>query len=297
MLIVIPAEVQVFLPRRPWMNWLLVGLTCLVSVALFFAPVTEEQLDLLTLIPGSLTGFWGHMLVHLGWMHLFGNMAFLWVFGNAVASTLKPWVYLLLYLACGSASALLHLGFDGDPAVGASGAINGIVGFYLALYPRNPITCWYLFFIKGGEFEIKGMWLVGLWFILDVLGVLSGDQGVAYWAHIGGFLMGLSLGMAALKSGFVRLSDLDHPSLWELLTKTALPRLSFSELVNGQAPAAVELGYLVSNQGNQLGPYTVEVMRDLHAKHILKNDDWVWNEAEQKWVPMAEFLGLDQGGE
>lgn len=295
MLIVIPAEVQVFLPRRPWMNWVLVVLTCMVSGGLILSRVPEEQVEFLFLEPGSLTGFLGHLLVHDGWMHLAGNMVFLWVFGNAVASTLKPWAYLVLYFLCGSASALLHLGFDGDPAVGASGAINGMVGFYLALYPRNPITCWYLFMIKAGEFEIKGIWLVGIWFLLDIFGVLTGGDGVAYWGHIGGFVMGFSLGLLALRSGYVRLTEYDHPSLWELLTKTTLHRQSLSEAING--PVVVEPGYLVSNQGNQLGPYTLAVVQDLHAKHILKNEDWVWIETEQQWIPMTDFLGRNRAGE
>jgi membrane associated rhomboid family serine protease len=288
MLIVIPAEVQVFLPFRPWMNWVLLGLTCLVSGFFLVAPVAEETVDLWVLYPGVWTGFWGHLLIHGDWMHLIGNMVFLWVFGNAVASTLKPWAYLLLYLLCGSASALLHLGFDGDPAVGASGAINGIIGFYLALYPRNPITCWYLFFIKAGEFEMKGMWLVGIWFLLDVLGVLTGDVGVAYWGHIGGFVMGLSLGLAALKMRFVVLTAFDHPSLWEMLTQTTLARQSPDQLMG--IPQVVEATWLVSNQGNQLGPYTLAVILDLRSKHILRDEDWVWMETEQKWVSLSDFL-------
>src|SRR5882757_1931354 len=141
------------------------------------------------------------MFLHGGWMHLLGNMLFLWVFGGAVEDALGHFQYLLFYFLCGIGSAATHLAFNWGskiPTVGASGAISGIMGAFIVLYPRSRVTtlipALFLFF----TIRIPAVLMLGYWFFIQVFsGVASlgmSDQGgVAWWAHVGGFLLGAIL--------------------------------------------------------------------------------------------------------
>ena len=88
-------------------------------------------------------------------------------------------------------AAAMHLTFVGGPMIGASGAINGIVGVFLLWYPLNSSSCIYWFYIRGGTFQISSYWMILFWLMFDIWGVASGGGSVAYWAHIGGFLAGM----------------------------------------------------------------------------------------------------------
>lgn len=136
------------------------------------------------------------LFLHGGWMHLLGNMLFLWVFGNNVEDRLGRLRFLPFYLLCGVAASLVQ-GFtdqgNGMPLIGASGAISGIIGGYLLLHPRAGI--WTLVFMVI-PMKIPA-WLWGaVYFALQFLALgdaSNPDGGVAYWAHIGGFLTGMLL--------------------------------------------------------------------------------------------------------
>jgi membrane associated rhomboid family serine protease len=140
------------------------------------------------------------MFLHGGWMHLLGNMLFLWVFGGAVEEALGHFQYLVFYLVCGVGSALVHTAFNlGSkvPTIGASGAISGVMGAFIVLFPRARVTTMIppLFFFT---FKIPAYLMLGYWFLLQFFsGVASlgmTDQGgVAWWAHVGGFLLGAAL--------------------------------------------------------------------------------------------------------
>jgi membrane associated rhomboid family serine protease len=141
------------------------------------------------------------MFLHGGWMHLLGNMLFLWVFGGSVEETLGHIQYLIFYFICGIGSAAVHTAFNWGskvPTIGASGAISGVMGAFIVLYPRARVTtlipALFLFF----TIRIPAVLMLGYWFFIQFFsGVASlgvGDQGgVAWWAHVGGFILGALL--------------------------------------------------------------------------------------------------------
>ena len=143
------------------------------------------------------------MFIHGGWLHLIGYMLFLWVFGDNVEDAMGHSRYLLFYLLAGVGAVALQVFVDPDsriPMIGASGAIAGVLGAYLVLYPRATVSVlipwlWFL-----GTFPVPAAFLIVFWFLLQLLngvadlGAASGvTQGVAFWAHVGGFLVGLVL--------------------------------------------------------------------------------------------------------
>ncbi len=138
------------------------------------------------------------MFLHAGWLHLLGNMLFLYIFGDNVEDRLGHFRYLITYLLCGLGAAFTHLLFNFHsrvPTVGASGAIAGVLGAYFLLYPSARVLTWFGFFVLW-----LPAWLVlGYWFVLQFLSgaasTLSSSQAspVAFWAHVGGFITGLLL--------------------------------------------------------------------------------------------------------
>jgi membrane associated rhomboid family serine protease len=135
------------------------------------------------------------MFLHGGFLHIAGNMLFLWIFGDNVEDYFGHLPYLLFYFVCGIGSGLAHIVFNYHsslPALGASGAISGVMGAYIILYPRAQVlTLVFIFFIPIPAFIILGYWFL-LQFFAGVSTVgASATGGVAWWAHIGGFLMGM----------------------------------------------------------------------------------------------------------
>ncbi len=139
------------------------------------------------------------MFLHGGWMHLLGNMWFLWLFGNNIEDSMTRVRFLAFYLICGVAAAALQVLVEPDsviPMVGASGAISGVMGAYLVLYPRVRVfTAVFLgFFFTTIALPAWAMLLY--WMFLQVAGGFTrvgGQGGVAFWAHVGGFLAGVLL--------------------------------------------------------------------------------------------------------
>jgi membrane associated rhomboid family serine protease len=148
------------------------------------------------------------MFLHGDILHLGGNMLYLWIFGNNVEDAMGHWRFLAFYVVCGIAAALLHAVQDpGDvvPMVGASGAISGVLGAYLLLFPMARVFVWFGFIFM---FWVPALVVLGLWFgfqALSVLGDPSGAQsGIAWWAHLGGFAVGMALTLlpAMRRQGF-----------------------------------------------------------------------------------------------
>ncbi len=138
------------------------------------------------------------MFMHGGWMHLGGNMLYLWIFGDNVEDAMGGLKYLLFYLLCGVAAAFAQIMVDPDsqiPSLGASGAISGVLGAYLVLYPRQRVRV----FLLRGITEMPAILVIGLWIVLQFVNglgqVAQTEQtgGVAYAAHVGGFVAGLLL--------------------------------------------------------------------------------------------------------
>jgi membrane associated rhomboid family serine protease len=139
------------------------------------------------------------MFLHGGFLHLGGNMLYLWIFGNNVEDAMGHGRYLPFYLACGIAAALAegvvnpHSAF---PMIGASGAISGVLAAYVLIYPRARITVIIPLGILLYPTKISAFYVVGFWFVLQILsGLLTaqGAPGTAWWAHVGGFAAGVVL--------------------------------------------------------------------------------------------------------
>ena len=142
------------------------------------------------------------MFLHGSWMHLLGNMWFLWLFGNNIEDSMGHGRFLVFYLLCGVAAALLQVVISRDspvPMVGASGAISGVMGAYLILYPRVRVYTFVPIGIIPLSLALPAWTMLLYWMALQVLGGVfstlstEGGGGVAFWAHIGGFVAGIVL--------------------------------------------------------------------------------------------------------
>jgi membrane associated rhomboid family serine protease len=140
--------------------------------------------------------FLSFMFLHGGFLHLLGNMWFLYIFGDNVEDRLGHLRYLIFYLLCGWISGLFHLFINWHsqiPTIGASGAIAGVMGAYFILYPKSRILTLIPIFIIPYFIEIPAFFFLGIWFLLQFLSVAwaKGQGGIAWWAHIGGFIVGI----------------------------------------------------------------------------------------------------------
>ncbi len=162
----------------------------------------------LAMIPAPLTVITS-MFMHGGWMHLIGNMLFLWVLGDNVEDAMGHGRFIVFYVLCGIAAALTHAGLDPQsttPMIGASGAISGVIGAYLILHPKAQIlTLAFRFFIHIPAFIMLGIW-IGLQVINVSMASDTGGGGVAWWAHIGGLIAGCIL-IAPMRHKSVPLFD------------------------------------------------------------------------------------------
>jgi membrane associated rhomboid family serine protease len=138
------------------------------------------------------------MFLHGGWLHLIGNMWFLWIFGNNIEDSMGHGRYLAFYLLCGLAAAATQTFVSPEslvPMVGASGAISGVMGAYVVLYPRVRVHMLVFLFIFVTRIVVPAYLMLGYWFLLQLIGgsVAHGEAGVAFWAHVGGFVAGAGL--------------------------------------------------------------------------------------------------------
>ncbi len=205
--------------RFPLMVWLIIAANVLAFVHELQLPPNhlDALLDRFGVVPARLAHVrWAesrgsprdllplltHMFLHGGWAHLIGNMWMLKIFGDSVEDRMGPLRFLAFYLLCGGLALGAHLAFEGDstlPVVGASGAIAGVMGAYYALFPRARVTVLVPVIIFPLLFEVPAVLFLGLWFLGQVYsGTLSISSrafagGVAWWAHVGGFVAGLLL--------------------------------------------------------------------------------------------------------
>lgn len=174
----------------------------------------------------GLKGLFGHMWLHGGIIHLLGNLLFLWIFGNSVCAKVGNRIYFPLYVLFGLVSAVSHLLFTGGPMLGASGAINGVVGMFLVFFPENDITCWFTFTIfYWRRFTLSSYWMILFWLFWDIAGAvmsLGASSGVAYFAHVGGFAVGFGVATLMLKKGWIKMERYER-SLLELVSERMHP--------------------------------------------------------------------------
>jgi membrane associated rhomboid family serine protease len=182
-----------------------------LNTLVFFYEVTLDRFSLNYLIesygvvPGSLQP-WSlltSMFLHGGWLHLIGNMWFLWIFGDNVEDILGHGKYLLFYLLCGLAAGLVHIVFNSGsrlPTVGASGAIAGVMGAYMVKFPHSRVVTLVPIFFFLTTMEIPAVVILAYWFVIQFFsGAWSvgyshlSQGGVAWFAHVGGFLAGILL--------------------------------------------------------------------------------------------------------
>ncbi|CAG0937264.1 hypothetical protein TFLX_06185 [Thermoflexales bacterium] len=198
----------------PIVNWLII----IVTVAVFIlveSRLTPRRLDQLILTygtvparlvagdPAAILTLLTSMFLHGGWLHLISNVWALFIFGDNVEDRLGALRYLTFYLLCGSVAGVVQVAATPTsqaPAIGASGAIAGVMAAYLVLLPRARVVALVpLFFFLPWLVEIPAIIFIGFWFLIQVFsGVQTLDSvalegGIAYWAHIGGFVCGLLL--------------------------------------------------------------------------------------------------------
>jgi membrane associated rhomboid family serine protease len=208
----IPIRDQIPTRTVPFVNYLLIAANIGVFILMLFAGSDQEALVYqFAMIPANITrgldlgdirDVFTSMFMHAGLAHLAGNMLYLWIFGDNVEDRLGHFRYLIFYLAGGVVASLAHLLTNPGsqiPTVGASGAIGAVLGAYLVLFPQSRIVT----LLPLGFFihltVVPAIFVLGLWFVLQLFsGVLSlgGPDvgGVAFWAHIGGFLAGMLMG-------------------------------------------------------------------------------------------------------
>jgi membrane associated rhomboid family serine protease len=196
----------------PYVTMGLIGLNVVIYLHQLFLPARNEFIFIhqYGLVPAWLTGAmpvpyplaWlpqpftlvSSMFLHGGFFHLAGNMLYLWIFGNNIEDRLGPVRFLGFYLLGGILASLAHV-LTGPssqlPMIGASGAIAAVLGAYFLLYPRANVVVlvWFFFFVQ--LIKVPAVFVLGAWFLFQVLG--SGGPGVAWMAHIGGFVIGLVL--------------------------------------------------------------------------------------------------------
>jgi membrane associated rhomboid family serine protease len=194
------------IPSRttPWVTMALIGLNILVFIREITLPAgaVEQFIFRYGLVPAefSWVALVTSMFVHAGWLHVGSNLLSLWIFGDNVEDRMGHGRFLLFYLLAGAAAALLETQFHLEsevPLVGASGAIAGVMGAYLFMFPRSRIhvLVFFLFFID--VVEIPAVVFLGLWFLMQIVGGVgrvaqeAGTGGVAFWAHVGGFVTGV----------------------------------------------------------------------------------------------------------
>jgi hypothetical protein len=202
----------------PFLNYFLIGLNLLIY--LFQTMLDPRSMKLLLyqlgLVPARVTGFFlgtrdlhlaaglvpffTSMFLHGSWLHVIGNMWFLWIFGDNVEDYLGHFQYLVFYLLSGLAAAVAQVAltpYSTVPTIGASGAIAGVLGAYFILYPRARVLTWFFIFFL----QVPAWVMLGYWFVVQFLSgaassiAYAGNSrgGIAFWAHVGGFIAGVIL--------------------------------------------------------------------------------------------------------
>ncbi len=238
--------IQDSIPRKcpPLMNWTIMAIC--VIVFLFETTLPPKLLEHLVylygvvparythpdwamsvgLVPKAILPLFTCMFLHGGWLHIIGNMWTLWIFGDNIEDEMGPWRFLLFYLLCGLVASAIHIYTNPDstmPTIGASGAIAGVMGAYYLLFPRARIIIMIPIFIFPFFFDVPAVFFLGFWFFEQVFSgtfsiMASGmSGGIAWWAHIGGFLCGMLTYRFFLAHEYCRRRFPDHSRPWGLL--------------------------------------------------------------------------------
>jgi membrane associated rhomboid family serine protease len=189
----------------PFGNYIVILLACITFALQFLYDYKAEYLTGLVLENWTIKAFFGHMWLHGNLLHIISNLVFLWVFGRHVCRRIGNANYPLAYIFVGLAGALAHMLYDGRPAIGASGAIMGILGMHLVICFKH--------------FSPAGPWIILVWFLLNLMIGATNyfpNADIAYMAHIGGFFAGIVLANLMVMLDIAENNDCD-PALIRLL--------------------------------------------------------------------------------
>lgn len=155
--------------------------------------------------------FVSYMFLHGGWLHILLNMWMLWIFGDNIEDVTGHLWFVVFYVLCGVSAVMLHMVFEqtsGSPVVGASGAVAGVMGAYIVLYPHGKVVTFVPIFFVPFIFKVPSSLFLGVWFLSQIVSglVLTGEGAgeVAWWAHVGGFLAGIFLIFVFKRRGHCR---------------------------------------------------------------------------------------------
>lgn len=202
----LPVRIETEIEKLPIFTYLIIGANAAIFLSMRLLPASAlemayydygfipDRIDALSMLTS--------LFVHAGWLHIVGNMYFLWLFGRAVEQRLNRVLYVILYFSSGAAGSFLHAGLTPAymtdiPCIGASGAISGVLGAYMILYPWEEVYCIYFSFTMryATSITLSSVWVLGSWFVLQFANALwftpeTAEATVAFWAHIGGFAFG-----------------------------------------------------------------------------------------------------------
>ncbi len=243
----IPLKVDVPMCRQPLVNYALIAIIVCVSIAGFtdddlfckLAGIGIETAEGIETVEGesffirdiqirlSTDDFPLPVLaitssfLHAGWLHLIGNMLFLWVFGNAMNYKFGHLGYLGLYVVAALAGGMAHYVFAGGPVVGASGAVYGVMGAFLVYFLRNDIIIMFIPFlilpIYIRIWRFSSGWIILFWFAWNVFYLsLGADMGIALWGHVGGFVAGFAIALLCAWTGWIKPTQ-DEQTLLQVL--------------------------------------------------------------------------------
>ncbi|HAV62250.1 MAG TPA: hypothetical protein DCY13_07770 [Verrucomicrobiales bacterium] len=290
----IPVGVEYRTRRFPIVTFAVMGICVAVhlysifrwAAAGFDPDVSYEFMVSMGFVAGEprLLGLLTHLFTHADIFHLLGNMIYLFLFGSCVEDLLGRWRFVLFYLLGGMASVGVYValapapvqGADMIPLVGASGAISACMGGFLLVLHHTRITIKWVVIILvrvfSGDWHLPAKLVMSFWFLSDVLGmVLSSEEsggGVAFSAHVGGFIAGIAL-IAVIRSG------------WGLLTDAEVEQLNAGgeEDALDHCPATV---YLLVNR-QQLGPFTRAQILEMRQIGSIEPDALFWEEGMDDW--------------
>ena len=260
----------------------------------------------LWLIPAE-SHWWAYItwnFVHEGFLHLLGNMIYLFLFGSCVEDIIGRGRFIIFYFLCGMIACFAHIAMSPehfaseDPLGGASGAISGCIGGFLLLFARTKIefkwVIFIFFFIRAGEFFLPAWLVISFWFLKDFASMVAvsatgHNAGVAFAAHVGGTLGGLAL-IALEKPRLKRLGQLEEEETEEPQTGTNRLPVARPGVLRAAAPAVMETPtiFLFLN-GAQAGPYTTPQVQQMLATGAISSETFYWQQGMDDWRSAEEL--------
>lgn len=311
MFFLIPVGVDYRARRYPVVTFTLMGICTLIYLVTLILQLSNGErvagwvVQNLWLIPAE-SHWWAYitnMFVHEGFLHLLGNMIYLFLFGSCVEDLIGRAHFIVFYLLCGLIACFTHIAmvpehFASDiPLGGASGAISGCIGGFLILLARTKIEFKYLLFIffviRAGEFFVPAWLVISFWFLRDfgsmvIVSASGGSAGVAFAAHVGGTLAGLAL-IALEKPRVKRLQQLEEGEEAEAPQQVSAVTAARPSALR-TAPATVEAPtiYLFLN-GAQAGPYTTTQVQHMFATGSISAETFYWQQGMEDWRSADEL--------